>query len=635
MARTEKKFGQVNAVPGSTYSTLVASSANRRNVIVNATATAADNLHLVTSSGAISATSSSPNVSISLNTPSWTGGTFSGANGMEVLAINPTGTRGFKSAQNNAGASIEYFTLSPTSSAPATFASTGYGIRNGSDAGTAAPSQYHSLYAPAGSNLIIRPSTVVGRYYSYTNNIKWASNGDNFIACPNVDPAYVSGSSGYNAGVIAWGTHSSRTVNAGSSSGSPTNYGLPSMTYSGTGYNLTNTSQIRSAHRTGAYYTVGVHYDYGTTTVSGTGINNAVMIYSAPETTTTFPTNWTAAIGYYNNLSMPIGEVFANWGLVDYDATYGKFACPSASIALTDANMYFVTVNTAGTTLNTGSTITSAPAGFRIVDNSTYSTNYGLGYLTGSVTYPSAPTGVTVPSSKFPTVSVKFSPNGKYVAVAYDRDYSSTGNTNSVVVIYTRQNDGTYSHTHSSAANVPYRPQHFDAMAWTPDNSGIVIRGTDNKLTAWYPGLTPSSSSYSAFTYSGAYPATPAYIGSVSGASTSATYSLGTSTNMRSGGLSFLSGITGSTWLWSYPAVTQTNTDYGMTSDSFGRIAQVSPSAVLTATNYVNTVVNGLSIPANSVTQISNIVLEANERLEVDATTGSRMNLVAYGVEIS
>ena len=59
MARTEKKFGEVNAAPAATYSTLVPSSANRRNIIINATATAADNLHVVTSTGTIGSSSAS------------------------------------------------------------------------------------------------------------------------------------------------------------------------------------------------------------------------------------------------------------------------------------------------------------------------------------------------------------------------------------------------------------------------------------------------------------------------------------------------------------------------------------------------------------------------------------------------
>ena len=636
MARTEKKFGQVNVAPAATYSTLVPASANRRNVLINATATASDNLHLVTSTGDITSTSSSPSVSIALAAPTWAGGTFGTANSVDSLAINPIGTRGIKTENNNNGSQITYFTISPTTTNPVTFTSLGDGVNYQSNAGSVGPAHFYALCSPqSGGLMVLKAGDAIARHKSFTNMVKWASNNDNYIFAPFSDPSNVSSQTGYNAGIVGYGVHSTRTAASGSSSGAPTNYGLPTIVYNATNYNLTNTSQTKALYRLGSYYTIMVQQSYSTSTVSGTGINAEFKLYSFPETTTNNPTNFVGALGYYNNLSMPTNEIIANFGLVDYNNVYGGFACPSGSIALTDANMYFITVNSSGTTLSSGAAITAAPAGFRLVDNSKYASEYGLGYLTGAVTYPSAPTGVTVPSSKMPTVSVKFSPNGKYIAVAYNRDYSSTGDTNSVVVVYTRQNNGTYAHTHSSGNKISFRPSHFDSMAWTPDSSGIVTRSTDDKLYVWYPGLTPTSVASYSITYSGGYPATPAFVPSVAASVASASYNAGNGTS-RSTGISFFPTLTGATYLWSYPTITPSSASSATTTtDQNGRIATVIPSATVSANNYVNTIANGINIPANGVTQITGIVLEANERIEVDATTGARLNVNAYGVEIS
>jgi hypothetical protein len=637
MARTEKKFGQVNVAPAATYSTLVPSSANRRNIFINATATADDRLHLVTSSGTIGFTSAGDSATISLSAPSWAGGTFtSDSTSTDALAINPIGTRGIKTADATNGSENVYFTISPTVTNPVTFTDLGAGSA-GTAAGSAPVALFYTLASPGSGGLLVKSpgASADERHISFTNMIKWASNNNNFVGATFSDRAYMSSQSGYNAPIVYQGVHSTKTVRASDSDGSPTNLGLPVIVYSGTNYSLANEAQVRALHREGAYYVVVTQNNYASSTVSGTGVSTMFKLYSYPESTTSFPSNWVGAIGYYNGLSIPTNEVIANFGLVDYNEVNGGFVCPSASIALTDPSMYFITVNSAGATLTSGSAITAAPAGFRLVDNSKYQTEYGLGYLTGVVSYPDAPTGVTVPATKFPTVSAKFSPNGKYIAVAYKRDYSGTGNTNSVVVVYTRQSNGTYLHTHSSGDKILFQPSHFDSMAWTPDSSGIITRSTDNKLYAWYPGITPTSISNYSFTYANAYPATPAFIASVTASGVSASYNAGNGTS-RSTGISFFPDLTGATYLWSYPTISPTASSSSTTgTDQNGRIAVISPSATITATNYVNTVANGIPISANTVTQITGIVLEANERLEVDATTGARLNVNAYGVEIS
>jgi hypothetical protein len=641
MARTEKKFGEVNLVPGSTYSTLVPSSANRRNVIVNATATSADNIHLVTSSGTISATVTSPAVSVSTTDPLLVG-SWNQTNTTDSVVISPSGTKGLHSDVNTNGSQVEYFTITPSATQLA-FTSTGtnasaatsswaYGAQNGYYA-------FNNAGLGTGKGTL-RPGETVARHRMFTNSIKWGVDEEYFLAAPHTDPSYITSAGGSNASVLTYGQFSTRLTKSASTQASttPTNYGIPVIVHNATSYTLTNTSQTRSLCKAGSYHVAGIHHEYTTTTTGGaTGVNTQVKMYSFADNNIIPPSIFVGALPYVNGLSMPVSEIFANFCLVDYNSVHGVFACPSGSIALTDANMYWVTVNSSGDTLSTTSPITTAVAGFRLVDNSTYATQYGLAHLSGAVTYPSAPTGVTVPSSKFPTVSVKFSPNGKYIAVAYDRDYSGTGDTNSVVVVYTRQSNGTYSHTHSSGSVVSYRPEHFDAMAWTPDNSGILVRATDNKVYVWYPGLNGSSTSAYTITYSGSYPSTPAFAPAITASgSTSAFNTNQVASAARTVGIVLFPGLTGATYAWVYPSVTGITTQYTTGVNAvWGKIVRIAPSANVTATNYVNTVANGLPIPANSVTQISNIVLEANEKLEVDATTGSRMNVTAYGVEIS
>ena len=638
MARTEKKFGEVNAAPAATYSTLVPSSANRRNIIINATATAADNLHVVTSTGTIGSSSASNSVALSLATPSWAGGTFSSPTyTLDAVQVNPIGTRGMVTANNNNGSEIKYFTIAATTSNPVTFTDIGNGTNYQSTWGAAGSSHFYSFYSNVGSGeAIFPPGNSLVEHTTYTNTIKWASNNDNFVVSPTMNPNAVANINGYNPGVIAHGKHSTRFVACSPASGtSVSNYGLPAIVHNATTYYLDQGSMVKALHRFGAYYVAAIQFQYYVTTTTGTGVNTGVKMYSYSEDVTAPPTNFVGAIGYYNNLAMPIAENIANFGLADYNNVYGGFVCPSASVALTDPNMYYITVNSSGTTLTSGSPITAAAAGFRLVDNSKYATEFGLGYLTGVVTYPSAPTGVTVPATKFPTTSVKFSPNGKYIAVAYKRDYSGSGDTNSVVVVYTRQSNGTYSHTHSSGNKISYQPSHFDSMAWTPDSSGIITRSTDNKLYAWYPGLTPSSGGAYALTFANGAPSTPAFLPAVAASTSSSAYTAGNAAN-RSTGISFFTSLTGATYLWSYPAVTiNTTATLTASTDHRGRVATINPTATVTSSNYVNTVANGIAIPANTVTQITGIVLEANERLEVDATTGSRLNVNAYGVEIS
>ncbi len=139
-------------------------------------------------------------------------------------------------------------------------------------------------------------------------------------------------------------------------------------------------------------------------------------------------------------------------------------------------------------------------------------------------------------------------------------------------------------------------------------------------------------------TYSGVYPNTPAFGAQIDGSSSTSATGIGSGSS--NGGITFFTNQTGKVYGFVYPVYPTVSMSGGSVlqqtaSTHHGTHFNINASGTLSANNYVNTVTNGLPITANTVTQITGIVLEANERLEVDATTGGRLNVNAYGVEIS
>ena len=623
MARTEKKFGQVNVAPAATYSTLVPSSANRRNVLINVTAEAADTLHLVTSSGEISSSAASPSVTATGATLGLTPIT-SNRETLITRAYNDIGTRTIYSCVLSGNTPKD---------GSGTFFSTVVGTASGhsiTELGTAP-------VGTTGNNA--GPNLMVGMYYAtsvaratvapastrvYTKPIKFAQDQDKFMFITGGTPSQLNSQTGNDGKLFGVGTHSTRDVWCQAS------IPAPASTISGVTITPSTSFHSRTVQRLNRNFVVGVQSTESGSTISS---NSIILMYSYPDSSTRTTDTAVQARASITTGTMPTTTFIANYMLVDQNQVHGEFAVLNGTIALTDPALFCVT-NGSGT----GTAVGISSAGFRIVDNSKAGQDAGLAYLTGGYTYPAAPTGVTVPSAEIPTVSVRFSPNGRYLAVAYDRDYSSTGDTNSVVVIYTRQPNGTYLHTHSSGNKISYRPEHFDAMVWTPDSAGVIVRGTDNKIYAWYPGVAGTGLSYLSVTYSGVYPNTPAFGAQIDGSSSTSAIAIGSGSS--NGGITFFTNQTGKVYGFVYPI-------YGTASMSGSVVLQATSSihhgthfnigvaGAVSANNYVNTVINGLPITANTVTQITGIVLEANERLEVDATTGGRLNVNAYGVEIS
>ena len=613
MPRTEKKFGQINAGKSGSLQTIVPSSANTKNVLLNLTSTASETINVITATGnvtipTVSATISqvTANGNLTIASPSSVRPAFYFNNTGTKLITNDSGS--------TSGGTTRRMTIVPTAaSLTATFLNTFQGGTFGTDGG-------QGFFTAANMGVVetIETAPYVTTYQNssvYTSMIKWTPN-DKAIAINPAPKNLYQGTYGGTyrpASVHVFDTNTTGTTNNGF---------IPAFTVSGQSYGgdiFTMATKTLQIFGTDVVIGIGDGVSAVSTGVSG---SNKFWFYSFPDPATNFQGAFIGAVGV---AAAPVSQhdIIANFGLVDYNSTHAVYACASATTALSDPTFYW---RTSGG--STGSAITSSAAGFRIVNNSTYNADQGLAYLTGGYTYPVAPTGVTVPTSVRPVSSVKFSPSGKYLAVAYNRNYSGTGNTNSVVVIYERQSDGTWTHFASSGSSIASKPQNFDAMAWSADGSGVMVHSGTN-LYVWHPGITTLLTGYSNITgdkpalYNLGIPYTGSLNITVTGSSLSPI--IKTFPTVTGGHLVHVSSA-------GYTATTAAEND---PTTSHGQRIFISTSGSASVTNYVNTPVQNLTVSANQVVQISNIVLGAGERLDMEFSTGSRLNAVAYGVEIS
>jgi hypothetical protein len=296
------------------------------------------------------------------------------------------------------------------------------------------------------------------------------------------------------------------------------------------------------------------------------------------------------------------------------------------------------------------STMTTVSAsinpGFRITADDSGGTFSPIrAFFAGTNKTPAMPTGVTVPVAlDQPLKSLKFSPDGTKLAVAYNRDYSGRGITNSVIIIYTwNAGTSTWEHTHSSGSAIPYRPYNNDCMVWSDDSSVLAIAGTDGLVMAWGPGLTADSSKVSVNITSGptmASLASAAIASPVTHASTF-TGSLNAGTGLTVNGNhpgSFVRELmyaptSGSPYR--FVAILGHTATAAITSANHTSRFDVVTAANVPVTNYVSSVASNLPVVEGNVTQITGVVLEANEGLAVEASVSGIVDVNAYGVEIS
>jgi hypothetical protein len=247
-------------------------------------------------------------------------------------------------------------------------------------------------------------------------------------------------------------------------------------------------------------------------------------------------------------------------------------------------------------------------------------------------------------------MSLRFSPNGNYLAVMYNRGGSSVGTSvsNSAVVIYTRQENGSWLHTHSSGTNITIQGTP-DGMEWSSDNSAIYVlqsgTGSTRSLQIW--GALAGTSSLQYTNASGyvqaytKYPNSPSYNSPqqsytmVAGGGYSAT--VGDSTGSSVGyviqavvpvsghhDLVVVGGTEQTTWSATVAGLSTAKATSNIVVGSAG-----------TAPNYVNTIADNISVDTGTVVQLSGAVLESGERIYVEAADSNAADIVAYGVEIS
>ena len=619
MPRTEKKFGQINAGAASSLQTIVPASANRKNVLLNLTTSGTESVNVITATGdlsfpAISATLSQA-TSFGALSPSTLTTTVRPA-----FYYNAAGTK----LLTNTGGSSDGTTTRRLSISATSSTVSGTFINQISD-GTLTSGRAKPFYGAFAMGNVEPIDTVpyslsyqnVGMY---TSMLKWTSNDKAVAMMPSQRNEYEAafGASSYKPSAI-------HVFDTNVTGGTANNY-YPNFTVAGQSYGGSISTFCNKALQILGRDIVFAAGDNLTAVTTGVSGSNKFWMYSFDDSVTDFDGTFKAAIAVSATTSgVTQHDVIANFCLVDYNSTYSEYVCASATTALSDSTLYWKT--TGG---STGSAITSSAAGFRIIDSSKYSVDGGLAYLTGAYTYPVAPTGVTVPTSVRPVASVKFSPTGKYLAVAYNRNYSGTGNTNSVVVIYERQAGGSWTHFASSGSAIASKPQNFDALKWTPDGSGVMVHSGTN-LYVWFPGIATNLSPYSTFTYTGGkpdlYTLPVTYSGSLD---------IAVSGSSAGPAIAVFPAVTGGQLIQVYP--TNWNLTTGtesVASTVHGQRVFITTAGSASVTNYVNTPVQNLTVTTNQVVQISNIVLEANERLDMEFSTGSRLNAIAYGVEIS
>jgi len=278
----------------------------------------------------------------------------------------------------------------------------------------------------------------------------------------------------------------------------------------------------------------------------------------------------------------------------------------------------------------------NASAGFRIVNQAASGTTIIARLLNGTITYPAAPTGVDVPNIERPLVGLKFSPDGNKLAVFYNRDYSGTGNTNSVLVVYAKGAGNVWTHTYSSGNTLSHRLKKSCAFDWSADSTIICFVDTQNVARMISFG-DPAPVANNAITITGSSPtlntgsiASP--VSHVNGLFTNSATSSSATEVCR---------ITSADNTNRF-AITKTQNNVKLLTNSSpagtgGAIALVTGTTTGSGTvnNYVGTVAQQISLSTGSVTQVSGVVLEAGEKLSVQATTGSLADVAAYGVEIS
>lgn len=637
MPRTEKRFGVVNQPASTAVEELVPSAATTRNLLINTTARSAAVISAAIYSGAYSA----PSTSIALSPGS---ASINMANGSTIAGGNqPTALWRFGKGPswNN---TFAWGSASDTSGFTAVNQSTGSAMYTTQ---TVANHTEDNYWRNAFDNEV---------------SFKGANAGNN-VARPKLNNCYVAVSDtkaiGIAAGLTTTATgdlfdYSTISHTVGSSF-SETAGGIGQTSLQGVG-GTGRHGAAAYALQDGVGYLMHVGTDYVYQNTSGrTGLG--IYIYSDSSASFDKRAFWNCD-GVTGKES---GYALAYFVASDYNSTHGVFAFSQPSTTTLWSNIS----PTSSTSFPAAYALPAdaAPAGFRIVSNSNTVAPTDTNFLTGAITYPSAPTGVDVPvrslTRLFQVAAIKFSPDGERVAVAYSRNYSGTGNTNSVVVVYTRQNDGTWLHTASSGSALRYMPDSPDCMAWSPDGGIIAIAASSSTATTtlaatesyfidlWAVGGLGSISNSTVTSWtvaSSKYPDFPQYVSPNTGTSTVGSVTI--NANVITGGSAnstyTIRSVAPFTTTTSVPPTVVATISGTTLTSAFRQLQGYAMQGTGTvgttgvpATNYVTSVVNDLSLTQGQTSQVSNIVLGSGERLYVGSSTSDSVDITAHGIEIT
>jgi hypothetical protein len=613
MARTEKKFGQVNQ-SSATLNEVVPTSANRRNILLNLTARSSANVTVATYNAAPSYNETV--LTYVLSTPTLPTGI--GVAGNASFTPNRSKTKIY-GTRDTTSITEQDITISQSPSSTTASLAT-------------------AVVKSMGSNFDVIPGRAE-------------------FSLPFSDVTS-SDERTFSRGVVALDDRYliAHTPSNTTTTSTEHRYAIIDIT--------TPTSTNVSTDHIGTQTTItsycGAFYLYNTSTSDGVGY---LLAANSSKTTTT--TNHESGAVIVFSAGASYGRV--NWrspgGTGASPAAFSQFFC-SASYNNVNPVYAIASPNWASPWLGvaaytgTGSISSNlpslpssqAPAGFRLVANDGA---YGSPrkFLDGTVTYPAAPTGVTVPTgsaTKRVVSSLVFSPDGTKLAVAYARDYSGTGNTNSVVVVYTRQVDGTYLHTHSSGSVISQYPRNQEGMAWSSDSTTIYVsdnRSATANFSEWRldtitvnEGLFTWSNGFSKFPQASYYTSpTPLNDGDTTVSVPAGSNSALVGSSANTGAVYTLPGGSG------YPDVVLVDRTNGgndpnpTTIDELAIIGHAPTGSIGTGTapGYVNSVASNLSMSAGQTVQISGAVLESGERLYINPSAADAIDAVAYGVEIS
>lgn len=346
-------------------------------------------------------------------------------------------------------------------------------------------------------------------------------------------------------------------------------------------------------------------------------------------------------------LNKTSGRLQHYFSVIDYNPKYGVFAISTP----TTTGLWSGVTATGGTgdfatnlpTLPN----TAAPAGFRIVAND--GTNAASRkFMDGTTTYPSAPSGVSIQAesnNQPPVVSLKFSPNGEYLAAQYGLGH---------IAIYQRQSNGTWSHvntTNAGATGSAIAPSGPDGMAWGADNSAVFTSQSGQTSTRSIyvfngaPGNIPINGYESFNNYYSSYAGFPGMIGYEGAIDNNTVTAAGVPSAWTHSASNVGIGLAGSVIDGSgktmVVGVSSENVALGTAAYGIAGLEANVKVAIGTAgtfvaqPGYVNSILSGTKIASGETIQISNIVLEAGESLYISSSKDKALDAVAYGIEIS